>query len=67
MGGHMVSAPVAGFHVGESTVVEPAHFWSQGPLVNGIRSWQLIIKHYLTHQFHIWTIGVHPSGRVPHQ
>ena len=29
--------------------VEPAHFWSQGPLANGVRSWQLIIKHDLTH------------------
>ena len=67
MAGHMVSAPVAGFRVGKSTVVEPADLWSQGPLVNGIRSWQLIIKHYLTHRFHGWTLGVRPNVRVSHQ
>ena len=50
MAGHLESAPVSGFHIGEGTDVEPAHFWSQGPLVNGVRSWQLIIKHDLTHQ-----------------
>ena len=65
MAGHLVSTSVFGF--GECTHVETAHFWSHSPLVNGVRSWQLIIKHNLTHQFHIWTIGVHPSGRVQHQ
>ena len=35
---HLVSTPVSGFHMGELTDVEPAHFWSQGPLVNGVRS-----------------------------
>ena len=63
--GHLVSAPVSGFHIGESTDVEPALFWSQGPLVNGVRSLQLIIKHDLTHQFHGRTLGVRPSVRVP--
>ena len=66
MAGHLVSAPVSGFHIGESTDVEPALFWSQGPLVNGVRSLQLIIKHDLTHQFHSRTLGVRPSVRVPH-
>ena len=61
MAGHLESAPVSGFHIGDGTDVEPAHFWSQGPLVNGVRSWQLIIKHDLTHQFHIQTLGVCPS------
>ena len=66
MARHMVSAPVAGFHLGEGTDVEPAHFWSQGLLVNGVRSWQLIIKHDLTHRFYSRTLGVLPSVRVPH-
>ena len=55
------------FHIGEGTDVEPAHFSSQGPLVNGVRSWQLIIKYNLTHRFHGRTLGVSPSVRVPHQ
>ena len=67
MSGHLVSAPVSGFHIGEGTDVETAHFWSQGRLVNGVRSWQLIIKHELTHRFHPWTFGVCPSVRVPHR
>ena len=66
MAGHLMSAPVSGFHIVEGTDVEPAHFWSQGPLVNGVRSWQLIIKHDLTHRFHGVTLGVRPSVRVPH-
>ena len=53
MAGHLESAPVSRFHIGEGTDVELAHFFWQGPLVNGVRSWQLIIKHDLTHQFHI--------------
>ena len=52
------TAPVSGFHIGEGTDVELAHFWSQGPLVNGVRSWQLILKHDLTHRFHGRTLGV---------
>ena len=35
--------------------------------MNSVRSWQLIIKHDLTHQFHGWTLGVLPSVRVPHR
>ena len=60
MARNSVYAPVSGFHVGECTNVEQTHFWSQGPLVNGVRSWQLIIKHDLTHQFHGWKPGVRP-------
>ena len=67
MAEHLVSAPVAGFHSCEGNDVEPAHFWSQGPLVNGVRSWQLIIKHDLTHRFHGQTLGVSPNVQVPHQ
>ena len=67
MAGHLVSAPVSGFHMGEGTDVEPAHFWTQGPLVNGVRSWQLIIKHDLTYLFHGRTLGVCLSVRVPHR
>ena len=67
MSGHLVSAPVSGFHIGEGTDVETAHFWSQGRLVNGVRSWQLIIKHDFTHRFHGWTFGVRPSVRVSHR
>ena len=66
MAGHLVSAPVSRFHIGEGTDVKPAHFWSQSPLVNGVISWQLIIKHDLTHRFYGQTLGVHPSVRVPH-
>ena len=58
MAGHLVSATVSGFHIGEDTDVETAHFWSQGLLVNDVRSWQLIIKHYLTHRFHVQTLIV---------
>ena len=67
MAGHLVSAPVSGFHIGEGTDVELAHFWSQCPLVNGVRSWQLIIKHDLTQRFHCRTFGVYPSFCVSHQ
>ena len=67
MAGHLVSAPVSGFHIGEVTDVEPAHFWSQGPLVNGVRSCQLNIKHDLTHRFHGGSLAVRPSVRVPHR
>ena len=67
MSGYLVSAPVSGFHIGEGTDVEPEHFWRKGPLVNGVRSWQLIIKHDLTHRFHGQTLGVLPSVRVPHR
>ena len=66
MAGHLVSAAVSRFHTGEGTYVKLVHFWSQGPLVNGVRSWQLIIKHDLTHRLHGWTLCVHPSVRVPH-
>ena len=76
MAGHLVSAPVSGFHIGEGTWclpghlcgtdVEPAHFWSQGPLMNGVRSWQLIIKHDLTHRFHGRTFTVRASFQVSH-
>ena len=31
--------------------VKPEHFWSKGPLVNHVRSWQFIIKHDLTYLF----------------
>ena len=67
MAGHLVSAPVSGFHIGDGTDVEMAHFWSQGPLVNGVKNWQLIIKHDLTIRFHGWTFGVRPSVGVPHR
>ena len=67
MAEHLVSAQVFRFHIDEGTDAEPTHFWSQGPLVNGVRIWQLIIKHDLTHQFHGQTLGVRPSGRVPHR
>ena len=63
MAGHLVSTPMSGFH----TVLEPAHFWSRGPLMNDVSSWQLIIKHNLTHRFHGWTLGVRPNVRVPHR
>ena len=43
MARHMVSTPVSGFHLGEYTDVEQAHFWSQGPLVNGVR--ELVIDY----------------------
>ena len=67
MARHLVSALVSGFHIGDCTMtdVEPAHFWSQGPLVNGVRSWQLIINHDLKHPFLGWALGVHPSVWVP--
>ena len=61
MAGHLVSAPVSGFYNGEGTDVEPAHFCSQGPLVNGVRSWQMILKHDLTHWFHGRTLVIRPS------
>ena len=48
MAGHLVSAPESMFRMGEGTDVEPAHFWSQGPLENGVRSWQFIIKQFDT-------------------
>ena len=63
-GRHLVSAPVSQFHIGEGTNVETSYFWSQGHLVIGDRSWQLIIKHDLTHCLHDQTLGVHPSVRV---
>ena len=66
MDGHLVFAPVSGFHIGQGTDVEPTHFFNQGPLVNGVRSWQLIVKHDLTHRFHGRTLGVRPNVRVPH-
>ena len=66
MAEHLVSTTVSGFHIGQGTDVEPAHFWSKGPLLNGVRSWQLIIKHDLTHRFQGRTLCVHTSVRVPH-
>ena len=66
MAGHLVSAPVSGFHIGELTDVEPAHFWNQGPLLNGVRICQLILKHDLTDRFYGQIPGVLPSVRVPH-
>ena len=66
MSGHLMDTLVSGFHIGEATDIKPAHFWSQGPLVNGVRSWQLIIKHDLVHRFHGQTLGVHTSVRIPH-
>ena len=66
MAGPLVSASVSWFHICEVTDIEPAHFWSKSPLVNGVRSWQLIIKHDLTHRFYGRTLGVCPSVRVPH-
>ena len=65
MAEHLVSAQVSRFHIGEGTDVEPANFWRKGPLVNGVRSYQLIIKSDLTYRFHGWAHGVRPSGRVP--
>ena len=67
MAGHLVSDPVSRFLIGYGTDVEPAHFWREGPLVNGVRSWQLIKKHDLTQLFHGQTVGVLPSVRVPHR
>ena len=66
MAGHLVSAPVSGFHIGEGTDVELAHFWSQSPIVNGVRSWKMIMRHELTHRFNGWTLGVCPSVQIPH-
>ena len=62
-----MSTLVSGFHIGEGTNIKPAHFWSHGPLVNGVRSWQLIMKHDLLHGFHGGTLGVLPSVRFPHR
>ena len=67
MAGHFVSAPLSRFHIGEGTNVKPVHFFSQSPLVNGVRSWKLIIKHDLTHRLHGRTLCVHPSVGVPHR
>ena len=67
MAGYLVSAPVYGFHIGQGPDVEQAHFWSKGPLVNGVRSSQLSIKHDLAHRFHGRTLCVHPSVWVPHR
>ena len=67
MAGHLVSDPMSRFHIGQGTDVELAHFWSQGPLVNGVRSWQFIKKHDLAHLFHGRTLGVLPIVRVPHR
>ena len=67
MAGHLVSAPVSRFQIADGTDVKPAHFWSQSPLVNGVRSWHLIIKHDLTHRLSGRTLCVHPSVRVPHR
>ena len=67
MAGHIVSSPVSGFHIGHGTDVEPAYFWSNSPLVNGVRSWQLIIKHDMTCQFYGRTLGVRPSVQLPHR
>ena len=55
------------FHISQGADVEPAHFWTQGPLVNGVRSWQFIIKYDLTHRFHGRILGVCPSVWVPHR
>ena len=60
MAGHLVSTPVSGFHICYCIEVEQAPFWSQGPLVNGVKSWKLIIKHDLTYRFHGGTLGVPP-------
>ena len=60
-------AVIHGRTLGVHPNVEPTHFWSQGQLVNDVRSWQLIIKHDLTHRFHGRTLGFRPSGRVPHR
>ena len=67
MAGHLVSAPVAGFHIGEGIDVEPAHFWSQCLLVNGVRSCQLIIKHDLTLRLYGRTLGVLLSVQILHR
>ena len=69
MAGHLVSALVSGLDIGDCTMtdVEPAHFWSQGPLGNGVRSWQLIINHDLKHPFLGWALGIRPMIRVPHR
>ena len=61
MAGHLMSTLVSGFHIGDGTNIKPAHFWSQGPLVNGVRSWQLIIKHDLVHRFHGQTLVCPPQ------
>ena len=67
MAWHLVSATVTGFHIGEGTDVEPAPIWSQCLLVNGVRSWQLIIKHDLTYRLDGLTLGVRPRVLVPHR
>ena len=66
MAGHLVSPPGSRFHIGKGTDVEPAHFWNQGQLVNGIRSWQLILNHDLKHPFQCRALGFLPRVRVPH-
>ena len=60
---HLVSAPVSRLN----TILEPTHLWSQCPLVNGVRRWQLNIKPNFTHLFHVRTLGVCPSVQVPHR
>ena len=67
MAGHLETEPVSWFHMDEGTDVKPAHFWSQGPLVNSVRSWPLIIKQDLTYRFHGPTLGVRHSVQVPHR
>ena len=56
MAGHQVSAPLSPFHNRTHPVVEPAHLWTLGWLVNGAKSSQMIKKHDLRHWFH---------GRIP--
>ena len=67
MSGLLVSDPVSEFHISEGTDVEPDHFGTNGPLVNGVSSSQLFIKHDMTCQFHGRTLGVRPSVHVPHR
>ena len=55
MSRHLVSAAVSGFHIGEGTDLEPAHFWSQGPLVKVVNRCQCR------------TPNVRPSVRVPYR
>ena len=62
-----MSTLVSVFHIGEGTNIKLAHFCSQGPLVNGVRSWQLIIKHDLVHRFHGRTLCVLSSVRFSHR
>ena len=67
MAGHHVSAPLSSFHIMTHHVVEPAHLWTLGSLVNGAKSLPNDYKHDLRHWFHGRTPCVRTTVPVPHQ